>query len=372
MGGYATAVSVALAFLLLSDLGLSPRLVRDASADPEQAVALFRESLGLKLILLVPAALAIIAGGLWLPYPAELRQLVVLMGLAAILQSFGQLNEALLRSRETMHWEALGALLQSLLTTLLALVAIGLGFSLFWVGVARILGAAANLALSSFVVRRDLRPRMPADALPTLRSALPYMATASMNLAYGQIDVALLSLVATQNQVGEYAMISRIVLVAGTFASTGAASFLPALARSFTTAAANFRRMAGTAVGVAAGLGAFGSAALAFLGPWLLVVAYGEGFATLEPLFLAATAYVLFRFLSAALGLVLTASGRQSARARSIFIGLIATLVLVLGCVPIWGVAGAVGALVGSEMILVACLVASTVPLLRELPDPMR
>ncbi len=359
-GAYATAVSVALGFLLLSDLGLSPRLIREASARPDEGGDLYRETLGLKLLLLVPAGLAIGVGVLWLPYPAQVRELVGLMGVAALLQSLAQANEGLLRARERMQWEALGGLLQSGLTTGLAVWWLASGWGLLWVGVARIVGVAAHLLLLSAVLRQEIRFAPPGPgARASLRAALPYMSTASMNLAYGQIDIVLLSLVATQSQVGEYALISRIVLVAGTFASTGAAALLPTLARAFTEAKARFRRLALAVPATAAVLGGFGTGGLAILGGPVLTLAYGDEFAPLTPLFTTATGYVLLRFLTAALGVVLTAAGRQATRALCIFLGLMATLAFILLWVPTHGVAGAVDALVGSELVLLACLAAA-------------
>ncbi len=356
-GGYATAISVALIFQLMSDAGLSPHLIREASANPNHGVRLFRESLALKCWLAVPTLIAIAASTLLLPYPAEVRQLIGLAGIAALIQSFGQIQEALLRSREAMHWESLGGLLQSAITVALAALFLGSGYSLVWIGVARIVGALANFAFVGRFVRADYGLAKPRSMTASLRTALPYMATASMNLAYGQIDVLLLSLVLTQAQVGEYALISRIVLVAGAFASTGAAALLPTLARTFANEARSaFRRLAQGILAGAAAAGLVASAILAGLGGPVLLLAYGGEFEPLVALFQLATGYITLRFLAASMGMVLTAAGRQSTRAFCIFLGLIATVVLVLALAPARGVEGAILALVGSEALLVAFL----------------
>lgn len=357
-GGYATAISVALVFLLISDLGLSPRLIREASAHPVEAIRLYREAVALKLGLVAPTVLAVGAATCWLPYSDEVLQLVALMGVAALIQSFAQVNEALLRSRETMHWEALGGLFQSAIATSLAVTFLASGLPILWIGIARIVGALANALLTGLVLRKDFHVGLPGPGtFGALRSAAPYMTTASMNLAYGQIDIVILSLIASQSQVGEYALISRIVLVAGTFASTGAASFLPSLARAFAQEdRSRFRRTATSSIGVAAVMGGLGSLGLAAFGEPILALAYGAEFESLTGAFVVATGYVLLRFLTASLGMALTAAGLQSTRAFCIFLGLLATIVLILLWVPSRGVTGAVFALVGSEFVLVLCL----------------
>ncbi len=364
-GGYATAVSVSLIVLLVSDLGLSPRLIREASADPERRLPLFHDTLAWKLALVPLTGLGIAAAALFLPYPAEVRGLVVWMGAAAILLSFAQTNEALLRAREAMHWEALASIAQSVLTTGLTLALLLAGGGLLVTGAARVMGALASLALTGFVLRRDLSFGGRRERA-TLQGALPYLSTASMNLAYGQIDILLLSLVTSQSAVGEYALISRIVLVAGTFASTGAAGFLPTLARAFAREGdARFRQLTAAALGAAAVAGILAALGLRAVGGFVITLAYGDAFAHLVPLFATATTYVLLRFLSAALGMVLTAADRQGTRATCILLGLVATVVLIVLWVPSRGVEGAIDALVASELTLVACLAVAAWPVLR-------
>ena len=364
-------MSVALGFLLMTDLGLSPRLIREASARPDMATRLYREALGLKLLLMPLGLVAVGIAALLLPYPAEVRQLLVLTGVAALLQSLAQANEAFLRSQEVMHWEALANLGQSILTTGLAIGFLAGGLTLVWVGVARVVGAAGGLLLTSVVLRREIRPRLPsASGWKELRDALPYAATASMNLAYGQVDILLMSLIAPQALVGEYALVSRIVLVAGTFASTGAAALLPIMARTFTSAARSvFRSRAWRLLLLALVIGGLGTGLLAMSGGTILTLAYGPDFEGLRRPFAFASGYVLLRFVTAALGMELTAAGLQSARARCILLGLAATVVLVVGGVPIWGVAGAIAALVGSELVLAGSLIFAARSFLGA-PDP--
>lgn len=354
VGGYATAISVALYFAMFADLGICPRLVREGSARPGSAANEFARSLTVKLALVLPTLLLLGAVLAILPYPGWVIELLAVFAVTSILQSFCQLNESLLRSREKMQVEAGASVLQGVILVGGSIVALWAGLDMIWVGWARLAGVGARFFTTLAAVRQEIPIRLTHRvSWDLLRSATPYAATSITSVAFGQIDVVILSLIASQELVGEYASVSRLLIAVGAFAITGSNTALPAAARIFAQRGERvLRDVMVSAFRMGAALGAASTVGLALIGGPILRFVYGDDFADLEVPFVLGSLYILFKTLTSIFGMGLTARGLQAARARCIVIGIVATAILVTTLVPPFGVIGAVGALVGSEAVL--------------------
>ena len=361
VGGYATAIGVALYFFMLADLGVNPRLIREASALPSSAAAEYGRSLATKVALIPLNALCLGLLVPFLPYPDWVVELLVVFAIGSVVQSFCQLNESLLRSREKMHWEAISSLIQGVIFVGGSAYALLNEWSMVWVGWSRLAGVAVGFFGTLPVVAREipiLWRSLP--SLSLLRSAFPYAATSLTAVAFGQIDIVIMSLMASQELVGEYASVSRLLVAGGAFAITGANTLLPGAARVFASGQReSFRYLMASTANLGALIGASITVGLALVGGPILTLIYGEEFANLETAFALGSAYVLLKTLTAIFGMGLTAAERQAARAKAVGVGLVATVILVALLVPPFGVLGAVGALVGSELVLAgSCLFA--------------
>jgi O-antigen/teichoic acid export membrane protein len=250
------------------------------------------------------------------------------------------LNESLLRAREKMHWEAVSNLVQGTILVGGSALALTNGLEMIWIGWAQLAGTLARFAVTVPAVRREI-PILwrSAPSAQLLRSALPYAATSITAAAFSQIDVVILSLVASQKLVGEYASVSRLLVGVGAFAITGANTLLPAAARVFVRGSAeSFRYVMANAFQLGALIGTAASVALALVGGPILRLVYGEAFGNLELALSTGSIFVAFKTLSSIFGMGLTAAERQATRARCLGIGLDATIVLMAVLVPPFGV----------------------------------
>jgi O-antigen/teichoic acid export membrane protein len=173
-------------------------------------------------------------------------------------------------------------------------------------------------------------------------------------VAFAQIDVLILSVIASQELVGQYASVSRLLLVTGFLAVVAWSAVLPTASRFFTRSdPERFGEVVSEALRFVL-LGGGGVVVAIFLvAKELLGLVYGSDFEPLAPLLRWGSIFVAFKFSTSVCSIMLTACGRQGLRARAIVIGLVATAALVIGLVPIWGLAGAVVALVLSEVVVV-------------------
>jgi O-antigen/teichoic acid export membrane protein len=351
LGGYALAVAVGTGFLFATDLGLSPMLTREAAAEPGRARSHYARALGAKL---VASALALALLGLLLatlPYGRRVLELCALMTLAAILESFSQLNNAVCRARERMELEAVAAGGQAIVTVGASLWVLLAALPPVWLGWAAVAGSAAELVVSTLLARRllplgvELPPRWS-----TLREAGPY-AVASLNAAsFFQLDLLVLSLIVDQASVGEFASVSRLLQGAGYLAVLAGSSILPTLAIDRVRGDPDAFRAAGSLL-LRTSLVVGGGALVVALASAHAIVPgiYGSGFARVAPLLQLGGIYLLIKCVSEALSVLLAASGRQSRSAGGRVLGAACTCALILLLAPRIGITGAVLALALGE-----------------------
>ncbi|MCP5056942.1 MAG: oligosaccharide flippase family protein [bacterium] len=357
LGGYSTAVAVTAYFVFVVDFGLSPRLVREGAVSPKSLATEFRKALGLKILMAAPATVGLIGLCLVLPYERWVLELCFLLGLASIIRSFSYLNSAVCRASERLDLEAVATLVNSVTLVASTLICFSLGYSATVVGYTSLAAATLQWCASALMARRFVRFGI---VLPpewrTVRLALPYATTSFTMLAFGQIDVLIVSMIESQEFVGRYASISRLLAIAGTLGSLAGAAILPTATRIYsTTSPEQFRHLVNGAlrsVLLLSGATAIAFGALARPG---ISSIYGAEFVDLYPILRAGSVFLLPKFCVSALSVILTSCGRQGDRARSILLGLVATVVLVLILVPRFGIPGAIGAMVASEIFLLAC-----------------
>jgi O-antigen/teichoic acid export membrane protein len=358
LGGYATAVAIAGYFVFAVDFGLSPRFAREGAVAPDRQADEYARALGLKCVtgVCALAALALICHVL--PYEDDIRQLCFLLGCSSIIRSFCYLNDAVCRANERLDLEGAANLLGTGAFVGISLVLLALGHPVLSVGYASIAAIVVQLALSTLFASRFIRLRVDLGIhRETARAALPYAMTSLTVLAFAQIDILLISFVESQEFVGQYASVSRVLLIVGTVGALASAAILPTLARLFVNLdPEGFRELVDELVRgmlLVSGLVTLGTFVLA---QPLIIGIYGDAFAAFSFLLQGGSVYLLFKLTVSALGAVLTAIGRQGDRARGMLIGVGATVVLVLTLVPVFGIGGAVGAMVGSELVLMSVL----------------
>jgi len=241
-GEFSYAFGVALVAGFLVDLGLAALVIRDVSAEPEEAPGLLSAYLLAQALLaagtwLLVSALAVsgVIGG-----PASERAIVIAVG-AICVGGMSRPFEAVLTGRGKAHLVTVsrsirgGALLAG--TLVLALVDPSIdGFLLVWVG-AEAVGAVAVAALC---FARATRPRAATARAAALRRllklAIPFALVTAMNVLYLRVDLLMLGHLDTAVAVGNYAVASRVLdaalIIPGFFGNAFLATIAQTGARS--------------------------------------------------------------------------------------------------------------------------------------------
>jgi O-antigen/teichoic acid export membrane protein len=356
LGGYATANALAGFFLILGDIGLAPRLVREASADPTCTRSVYTRSLSVKTVTSCCACLILGCLYVVLPYESWVSQLLVLLSISWLIRSYTQLNHSVMRAGERMELEALSVFVQSVVFVGGTLACLALDFSLVYIGWAAVVAALAQLAVATVITRRVVTVHvLTRPHWPTMREATPYATTILAYVAFSQSYVVILSLIASQSLVGEFSSVARILLLAGVFPELVNLASAPASSRVFgKDDIARFRHM--TTVSLRAMLIVAGSGAVLLISVSqpLMRLAYGAELEPLYPLLQLGTIYVGVLSARGGLQRALTSSGRQGSLAKAVAVSLAASVAFVIVFTKLLGVLGAVVAMVLGEFVLAA------------------
>ena len=349
-GGYATAVAVSGYFLILADIGLAGRLVRQAAAFPDSESDEYSHSMGIKLVTTALCVVVLVILAYVLPYERWVKELFILLTVSNLIRSYSQLNHAIFRARERMELEALSTCVQAVIYSS-AVALLLLGFPIIIVGWASVASVSAQLILNFVIVRRFIPIRI---TLPphwaTLRNTAPYTAAAVAESAFLQSDIVVLSFIASQSLIGEFASVSRLLAVVAVFPLFLNHSIMPIWSRVFgRDDPLLFRKITTTSLQmltIIAGASVVGLAALSKL---VLHLVYGEGFEELSTLLVVGAVYLLFHFMNFGISVPIVSSGRQVIRAQSMTIGVFVKIGLILAITPSFGAIGAMIALVIAE-----------------------
>jgi PST family polysaccharide transporter len=366
LGSYAIASSIGLCFLLFADSGLAPRLVREGAARPGEADREYAESLGAKAVLLPLLALGIVAVYVR-PFASADPTLCALFAFSGSLESISALNNSVCRARGRFDLEALTISIQTLAFVSMAIAALYAGYPMTAIGWAAIASTAMEVAVSTACARRFVRPSVSLHHVArTLRSAVPY-ATIAAAIALTQLDVVILALVATPVDVGRYAAVSRLMRGGVYFVILAADVAIPSATLRFVSGdRARFWHTSASLVRLVLAAAVPAGVLLAVSARFLIQLVYGPAFEPAYGLLQLGGFYLALKLCTVPFHTVLTVTGRQAARARSVGCTLVVSALTILSLGVRHGAAGAVIGLACGE--LAGLLVASLA--MRELREP--
>lgn len=353
LGGFALASAFGTAFLFATDAGVSHWFTREVAAQPAQADRYYAAASGVKLCasLLALASLALLRTVL--PFEPWVVHLCLLMAVAAVLESHSQLNNAVCRTRERMELETFAATTQALVVFGGSLWVLFSDQQPVMLGWAAIAGSTVELAVSAGFARRFVRLGVALPPLwSTMRAAAPYSVASLNAVSFFQVELLVLSLIAGQAAVGEFASVSRLLQGGGYLAVLAGAAILPTLAIAFGRRDLEaFGAIARSAIltSLLAG-GAMAAIAVVAAEP-VMTLMYGTDFARLAPLLRLGSLYLVLKCIAEALSTLVTASGGQTWSSGVRLVGAASTWVLVAVLTPALGMAGGVLALAAGEVV---------------------
>jgi len=211
-GDYFLALSITAIFSTISDLGVTPVVIRDVAKVPERAADLIRRAVWLKIPFMALATVGAVAMSWLLGYDATVRELVLIASLVMLADALSLLFYGVLRGNHTLRFESLGIFVGQTCTLLFGGLVLLTYPSLHLLVLALLVGSTFNALYSARQVVAIygwgvLRPRFDMEAIRTLLiAALPFALAGIFVKVYSYVDSIIISKIIGTTAVGVYAV----------------------------------------------------------------------------------------------------------------------------------------------------------------------
>lgn len=230
-----TAIPIA---LILIDFSLSVVLIREVAKTPERVLTYVNNILSVKILLAIVALLAGLAINAFFPFSQTTRILLFLAGCVVAFDMFTMTLTAALRGIQVFRYEAFGIVATQLATAGIGIIGLKLGFGLYGLMVAILVGSMVNFIYLLVMFRRKLGafPKPSWDSALLRRFfgiAVPILGAALLAKLFTYADLYLLLGNAGQTAVGLYRAAHKIPFALEFVPAAFAASLLPAMSYYF-------------------------------------------------------------------------------------------------------------------------------------------
>ncbi len=356
LGVYAFAMSLSSLAALLPRFGFERYVQRELPRTPEAFPRLWATIVGVKIPLSLIAAGGVLAV-LWLGRSPPSKTWVVLLILTAVLlNEFVLFHAACFRAFQRPEFEAQVRLAFSGLYAALGLLALRFGLGLGGVALVLVLASALAAAHSTWLLHRRIHRLAlsvePCAARMVLRESFPLFLLFLVVLLYNQADVLLLSFLAGDREVGEYAAAGKIFEAAVLIPAGVMGTVLPALAHDWvasrqqfaTTFERAFRYLTMLSLPLAVG----GTLCASEMVRLLYGPQYGASASTLRILIWTA----VFSFWNHLLFAALIAMERERGLLMIGMAGVVTSVAANLALIPRYGARGSAAAAVTTQIVL--------------------
>ena len=353
-GQFTFAVAVGIVLMPVTDLGLQLTVTQHIARRRNLAPLVTGAGLSVKLVLAAAACgvLAVVALG----RPPAVRLATFGLGLAMILASFLEFFGYAFRGLQRVEIDAAITLGSRLVTVAVGIWALLSGYGLTGLAVAYLAGNATGTAAGYWWLRaRYFTPRLTRQLgawRPLVARALPLGGAIVLSIAYTRTAVFLLDALEGPASVGMYGVAQRLTEPLAIIPAALMAAVFPAFVEARDGRGVPAAYLRTRSLGVLAAVGTVIATAGFAGGPWLLTLLYGEQYGGAIVSFQILAVAVSLTFVNYALTHFVIAHDlhrRYLGFTASVFV---VHLVLCLLLIPLFGPAGAAGAVVASELLL--------------------
>jgi O-antigen/teichoic acid export membrane protein len=357
-GAYFFALAWTLMFTTITDMGLTPVLIRESAKDHAHAEKYLNQTLSLKLPLTAVAVLAAMVGAWLFNIEPVTRTLVMLAAVVISLDAISLTFYGVLRGHHVLKYEGLGLVIGQSITMAIGLTALKLHAPLWVLVIALIAGSSWNALASWWVVTRKLQIRVRPSwdwpfAKSILRTAFPFALAGFFVKIYTSADAVLLTHFHGETAAGLYSVPYKLTFAFQFVPMTFTAAFYPAMSRAFATDQKALGDLLYKALWSLMLIVAPIVAGIAVLAPELVLFVYGKDYLpsvmAVETLILALVPI----FLDFPIGSLLNASDRQLTQTKLMGLATIVSLALNLALIPKYSLVGVVIASVLSHTVLI-------------------
>lgn len=318
-----TVASIA---VLVIEYGFSQQLLREIGKIPEQVCTIMSRVFLAKILLTLLVVSSVLVWFVIFPKSAEDQLIFWLLFLSCTLASFADFLNVAFRGIGRFHEETKIVTASSIFHFGVMLTLALLGSNLVTLAQGFVVSRLLNLALSWMAYRRitggfEFSGQSWKTAFATLKGGFPYAADAGFTNFFSQVDILIVNHYLGIASVGLYQAGMRFLQGASTFAPVLGNVYLPAIA-GCGGEPIQLNRLAKKFNTQMLLIGTAGWAVFSFGGEWITRLVYGEKYAQLTPLWPYIGLLLFLRYVTASLGVLLTANGAQIVRVWAQIAGL--------------------------------------------------
>lgn len=296
-GSFSAIFAVALILLVFVDLGQNAHLTRMGSRDSRVCGGLLRDVTANKIVsTVVVAALAGVIGALIGLGNDEVTALVLMVVWTGGFTVFESVR-SIARARDQFAADSVANTLESVMRLVCVVTAAVLKGGLVGFALAHAVEAVLSAAAYYYWLGKGRRlacgPYRPSDSRAILRASLPIGLTMIAMAGFYRLDQVLVHALAGAVEAGYYAAASRITLSANAIGILVGMVSLPTLSRTVAGTPEAVRELR-RALGIAVVLGGVGAALVAVFASPIVLLMFGQEYASAIPMLRALAPVVLF------------------------------------------------------------------------------
>ena len=230
---------------VLVDFGLSQVVARAVARERALARTYFRRAAAVIAVGGAVLYVATVVVSQSLGYTADVRILILILGLLMVTEGFSQLFAALFQAHEKMLVPAIARVAGNAVTLAIAAALVLRGFGAPAVAVVMVAGAVMRLGMQAAAARRLSGFSLPALPVPStaalVRTGLPFLASQALGMFVFRVDVLILGVMSTAATVGWYGAASRVVESLNFIPLVLTTATFPVASRLWVAAPAEFR-----------------------------------------------------------------------------------------------------------------------------------
>ncbi len=322
---------------IVASFGMDTLLTKEIARHPERAPRLFGASLGLRLILFALGAVVVAIYLRAANYPVETSYVVFIGAFASFAWLLIGACQAVLQGLEQMTPMAIATIFGKAVNTLVCIALLLMGYGVYVAAAVAVLAAFVNLGIQFAAIRKMGRVQIVFDARTLrdmFRAGMPYLMSGMFLIAYGQVDVIIISLLVNEKTVGWYGAASQLFGTSFFIPTVFITAVFPALSRMYTSGTDALPRLMRKSfdllliVAVPIGLGLF------VIADPLVIILFGAEFAPSGTLLALLGLVLIATYQNILIGQFLISTDRQNSWTLVMAIATLATIPLDLMFVP--------------------------------------
>jgi len=350
-GDYSTAYAFAGTFILFSELGISQLMVQEGSRNAAVLPKYFGNTLFFKSIIAIACYIFMIIFMFPAGYNFSTQAMIMVLGIAV---GFNALNQSVYNYFQAVEQMVLAAGFQFLNTALIAaltMLVILSGFGVVAITCTHLISYALISMLIYLSLRGKVKPQIEIKSLAGMvKNGLPFGIHRIFYYIFLQQSILVLSLTATNVQVGIYSAAFKLVQMLVFIPSLMTSALYPALYQMGESDKDRHQNTIEKVFKFLSAVGIAGSTLIFVLAGPLTKWLYAGKFNESIPILMIVSWFLALECMSFSLGDVLTTTNRQWQRTAVQGSALVLLFILTMAMTPLFGILGTAYALIIVEV----------------------